>query len=181
MWRWISCLDISFIWLRLVAGYGKSWSPKHPGPARPPALGSDTVSLLLVTSVTCLEAWPTIVKTPTAISQGCSNLNILCHLGRCHKKMSPRAFPWPWTTTVGSTSNFHDIHQFTSKGLIRKYKLRIGAVKSTKWQKLLNLTLIFYTLECLKGLFLNTLSTWSLNHMIVSAVYCKIFYYNYGM
>ena len=63
-------LDFGLVWLRLVAGCGRSWSPDHPGAARPPVLELDTASLLLVTSVTCLEGWPTIVKTPTATYQG---------------------------------------------------------------------------------------------------------------
>lgn len=74
--RWLPGLDFSLMWLRLVAGYGKSWSPKHPGLARLPALGSDTASLLLVTSVTYLGVWPMIAKTPMAISQGWSNITV---------------------------------------------------------------------------------------------------------
>ena len=100
-------LDFVLVWLRLVAGCGRSWSPEHPGTVHPPALGLGTASLLLVTSVTCSEGWPMIVKTPTATYQGAvqthtvHNVNSLFSLGfsAMQKKKKKKAdwwFPFDW-------------------------------------------------------------------------------------
>lgn len=63
-------LKVWFLFLRPVAGCGRSWSRGHPEMARRRALGLDTASLLWVISVTCLGGLPMIVRTPTAMYQG---------------------------------------------------------------------------------------------------------------
>lgn len=70
----ISTLTVAPLCLRLLAGFGRSLNPGHLGPARFPAPGLDTASLLWVTSATCLVGWPMTAKTPTATYQGAVRL-----------------------------------------------------------------------------------------------------------
>lgn len=74
-WHWSLCsyvadYKISCVWLRLVVGCGRNWSPEHPGMAHLLALGLVTASLLWVINVICLGGWPMTVKIPMEMYQG---------------------------------------------------------------------------------------------------------------